>query len=82
MFLAHIGPFFSIMGQKKFFPQKIRLCHAQLHMSFYHHAKFQKKLMIQLQENAWAEGLMEGWKDGQTLFCRALPATAEGPKTD
>ena len=29
--------------------------------------------MIQLQENAWAEGLMEGWKGGQTLFYRALP---------
>ena len=38
--------------------------------------------MIQLQENAWAEGLMEGWKDGHTLFYRALLATAEGPKTD
>ena len=38
--------------------------------------------MIQLQENAWAEGLMEQWKDGQTLFYRALPATAEAPKTD
>ena len=35
--------------------------------------------MIQLQENAWAERLMEGWKDGQTLFYRTLPATAEGP---
>ena len=24
---------------------------------------------------------MEGWKDGQTLFHRSLPATAGGPKT-
>ena len=38
--------------------------------------------MIQLQENACAEGLMEGWKDGQTLFYRSLLGTAEGPKTD
>ena len=38
--------------------------------------------MIQLQENAWAEGLMERWKDGQTLFYRALLATTEGSKTD
>ena len=34
--------------------------------------------MIKFQENAWTEG----WKDGQTLFYRTLPATAEGPKTD
>ena len=38
--------------------------------------------MIQLQENAWTDGLMEGRKDGQTLFYRALPATTEGPETD
>ena len=36
--------------------------------------------MIQLQENAWAEGLVEGWKDGHTLLNRALPATAKGQK--
>ena len=35
--------------------------------------------MIQFQENAWTEGRMEGWKDGQTLFYRTLPATAGGP---
>ena len=38
--------------------------------------------MIQLQENAWAEGRMEGRTDGQTPFYRTLPATADGPKTD
>ena len=32
-------------------------------MGFQHHAKIQKKLMIQFQENAWTEGQMEGWKD-------------------
>ena len=26
------------------------------------------------------EGQMKGWKDGQTLFYRTLPATAGGPK--
>ena len=35
----------------------------------------QKKLMIQFQENAWTEER----KDEQTLFYRALPATAGGP---
>ena len=38
--------------------------------------------MIQIQENAWAEGWMEGRKDEQTLFYRILSATAGGPKTD
>ena len=39
--------------------------------------------MIEFQENAWTERRMEGRerrKDGQTLFCRTLPATARGPK--
>ena len=26
-----------------------------------------------------AEGQIEGWKDGQTLFCRTLPATTGAP---
>ena len=30
--------------------------------------------MIELQENAWTEGRMEG-QDGQTLFYRTFPAT-------
>ena len=38
--------------------------------------------MIQLQENDWVQGRMEGRKDGQNLFYRTLPATTEGPKTD
>ena len=32
LFLAHFGPFFLILVQKKL-SQKIRLCHAQLRMS-------------------------------------------------
>ena len=44
-------------------------------MGFQHHAKMQKKLMIQLQENTWTERQ----KDGQTLFSRTLPSTAGGP---
>ena len=42
--------------------------------------------MTQFQENARADGTMkgrmEGWKDGQALFYRTLPATAGGPKRD
>ena len=80
-FWSILDPFFPILGQKKL-SQKIRLCHAQLHMSFQHHAKFQKKLRIQFQENAWTEGRTEGQKNGQTLFYRTLPATAGGPIKD
>ena len=69
------GPFSPILGQKKF-SWKIWLSHAQLHMGFQHHAKIQKKLMVQFKENAWTD---EGQKDGQTLFYRTLSATAGGP---
>ena len=34
--------------------------------------------MTQLQEQARTDGRMEAWKDGQTLFHRTFPATAEG----
>ena len=36
--------------------------------------------MIQFKENAQTDGQKDGWKDGQTLFHRTLPATARGPK--
>ena len=63
-FWSILGPFSQFWGKK--IPQKIRLCHAQLHMSFQHHAKFQKKLMIQFQENAWTKGQTEEQNDGRT----------------
>ena len=78
-FWSILGLFFQSWGKTKF-PQNIRLCHAQLHMSFEHHAKFQKKLMILFQENVWTEGQTEGQKGEQTLFYRTLTATAEATK--
>ena len=37
---------------------------------------------MQSQENVRTVGKTDGRrKDGQTLFCRTLPAIAEGPKT-
>ena len=75
-------PFSQCFGQKKFF-QKIRLCHAKLHMGFQHHAKIQKKLIIQFQENGCTDGSTDGRTDGrkerQTLFHKTLPANAGGP---
>ena len=45
-------------------------------MGFQHHAKIQKKLMIQFQGNAQIGGQREGWKEEQTLFYyRTLPTT-------
>ena len=49
MFLAHSWSIFPIFGVKKI----------QLHMGFLHHAKIQKKLMIQFQENARTDGRTE-----------------------
>ena len=37
--------------------------------------------MIQFQENARTDRKTAGWKDGQTLFYRTLPATTRCPKT-
>ena len=80
LFLAHFGPIFPIFLGKRF-SRKIWLRQAQLHMGSQHHDKFQKKLMMQFQENSWTDGRTEGQKDGQTLFYRNLPAIAGGPKS-
>ena len=55
------GLFAQILEQQFFLSRKSG-CHAQLHMGFQHHAKIQKKLMTQFQENATTEG----WAEGQT----------------
>ena len=60
------GPFPQFFAEKFF--QKILAvthnfksdCHAQLHKSFYHHAKILRNLMIQFQENAQTDGKTEG----------------------
>ena len=62
LFLAHFQSIFPNFGTQKFF-QKIRLCQAQLHMGFWHHAQIQKKMMIQFQENTWTKV----WKDRRTV---------------
>ena len=65
------GPIFSIFSQfwgaKQIF-RKIWRCNPKLPMGFQHHAKIQKKLMIQFQGNAQIGGQREGWKEEQTLF--------------
>ena len=61
----------QFLGQK-FFHEIELLC--KLLKGFWHHAKIQRILMIQLQENTQ---MLEG-KGGQTLFHRILPATTMG----
>ena len=46
-----------------------------------HHAKFEKKLMSQSQENLWTDGRTDRKRDRQTLFYRTLPADSGGPTT-
>ena len=60
------------------FSKKIQLCHTQPYMGPKHHAKFQKKLMNQCQENLQTDRRADGKMDGQTLFYRTLPAKAGG----
>ena len=38
--------------------------------------------MIQFEKTSRQTGWTEGWKDGQTLFHRTLPATAGGSKKE
>ena len=63
------GPFFTIfchyclMG---IFFQKVRLYHTQLYMGPQHHAKFQKKLMSQSQENLLTDGKTDRRMDERT----------------
>ena len=44
LFLGHFDHFWSFLPHVDF-NQKIWLCHAQLYMGVWHHAKFQKELM-------------------------------------
>ena len=55
LFLAHF-PNFS--GNESF-SQKLRLCHVQLHKGFQHHAKIQRNLIIEFEENTWTDGSTE-----------------------
>ena len=54
-----MGPF-SQFWRQKFFSWKIQICHAQLHMGFWHHAKILKKLMIQFKNAQTDE--RTGWR--------------------
>ena len=70
-----IGLFPQFWGQKKFF-QKIRLCHAQ-HKGFYHHAKIWRNLMIQFQENIWADS--RNWRIDRPYFIGPFWLPPGGP---
>ena len=57
LFLAYFLNFWS----KSFF-QKLWLCHTRL-QGFQHHAKIQRNIIIQFQENNQTDGRMEGQTD-------------------
>ena len=71
----YFWPISQFWGQKKLF-QKILLCHTQHDKGFQYHAKIQRNLMTQFQENTQTERTR---KDGQNLFHRTILATTEGP---
>ena len=76
-------PIFPIFGAKKFFP---KISSSVMHNFTWDSSNVPKfrKLMTQFQENTWTdrtEGQTEGWKEGQNLFYRSLPATTGGPKS-
>ena len=79
MFLGHFWSFID----RDFFQ---KLCHTQLYMSPYCHAKFQKKTNVPIlrkltdrQKDGKKDGQKDGQKDGRTLFYRTLLAEARGP---
>ena len=53
------GSFLKFLGQNVF-PKKSG-CNAKLHKGFWHHAKTQRNLMIQFQENTQTDVRREGW---------------------
>ena len=57
--LVHFLSIFPNFGGKKLF-KKIRLFHTELHMSFYHGAKIQKKLCYNSKKNYVR---VKGWED-------------------
>ena len=67
------GPFPQFWGKKRF--SKKLDGHAQPHKGFRHHAKIQRNLMIQFQENTQTDVRRERWTN---LLHKILPATARG----
>ena len=57
-FLAHFPNFWG----KKSFPTKSS-CYAQHHNGFWHNAKINRNLIIQLQENTQTDVRRQGWTD-------------------
>ena len=80
MFLAHFGPFFSILGEKKFFVRKSNSVTPNFIWISSTMPNFRKNDTI---PRKYLDRRMDGrMKDGQTLFYRILPGTVRGPKTE
>ena len=57
----YFWPFPLFLGQKKFSMKSS--CYAQLLKGFWHHAKIQRNLMIQFQENTQTDARRQRWTD-------------------
>ena len=74
LFLAIFDPFSQFLEQNKF--SRVSGCDAQLHMGFQHHAKIQKKLIIQFQENAQTDRRTDGGTDRPYFVCSFTTTSA------
>ena len=73
LFLTHFWSILPIFGAKTFFPENPALSSTT---SYGFLAPYQN---LEKNNDNIPRKQMEGWKDGQTLFYRTLPATAGGP---
>ena len=71
--MTHFWSILPIFGAKTFFPENPALSSTT---SYGFLAPYQN---LEKNNDNIPRKQMEGWKDGQTLFYRTLPATAGGP---
>ena len=80
-FLAHFGPFFTILGQKKLFPENPALSRTNLY-EFLAPCQISEKTNDAIPRkhlDRRMERRTEGRKEEQTLFYGTLLATTGGP---
>ena len=77
--MAHFWPIFPIFGAKKFFLENPALSHTTSYR-FLAQRQNLEKVNDTIQRKR-PDRRTVGWKDGQKLFYRTLPASAGGPKS-
>ena len=89
-FLAHFGPIFPILREKKNCPENLALSRTTSHGIIAPCQNLEKikdtipRKQLGRQEDRWKDGRtevrMDGRTDGQILFCRTLLTIARVPK--